>query len=249
MVVIARILVVIAATWALLGPLPATANRLVGGWSAAGIANQTAANVRLMGKKNEVIYTVDRLRVVRVVEVLSRLEKSAGVTAELFVVHYEDNQPNAFAAGRSGRNMVGITPAMLELIQDDFDACAAVLGHELAHLVKQHGADREARQGLLQGLGLIASLLIGARTCDRPVEGVRRLAFRERANNWEGRAARPPLGTSPSSSGALPADRPSTRARATLRPDRLDREPCPISLSGRLFLEGIRQDTGLSCPL
>ncbi|HET9405518.1 MAG TPA: M48 family metalloprotease [Burkholderiales bacterium] len=163
-----RILGAIAAACVLLAPVPAAANRIVGGWSAAGIAHLPAENVRLLNKNNEVLATVSRTRVVRLVDVLSRVEKSAGVTAELFVVQYGDSQPNAFAVGKEGRNIVGITPAMLELVGDDFDAYAAIFGHELAHLVKEHGSGRASRQGLLQGLGLIAGILIGARTGINP---------------------------------------------------------------------------------
>jgi predicted Zn-dependent protease len=159
-----RILGAIAAACVLLAPVPAAANRIVGGWAAAGIANFTTENVRLINRNKEVLATVNRTKVVRLIDVLSRLERSAGVTAELFVVQYQDNQPNAFAVGKDGRNIVGITPAMLELIGDNYDAYAAIIGHELAHLAKEHGAGRATRKGLLQGLGLIAGVLIGAYT-------------------------------------------------------------------------------------
>jgi predicted Zn-dependent protease len=155
----------IAVTCALLAPVPAAASRIVGFWSAAGIAHLSAEQIRLTNRNKEVLATVSRARVIRLIDVLSRVGRSAGVNAELFVVQLEDKQPNAFAApGKDGRNVVGVTPAMLELLGDDFDAHAAVIGHELAHLVRQHGADRASRQGFLQGLGLIASILIGART-------------------------------------------------------------------------------------
>jgi predicted Zn-dependent protease len=98
------------------------------------------------------------------VDVVSRIEAAAGISARLFVVQTQDRQPNALAAtGRDGRNRVGITPAMLELLGDDDDAYAALIGHEIAHLTQRHGAERASRQGLMQGLGLVATLLAGAR--------------------------------------------------------------------------------------
>jgi predicted Zn-dependent protease len=147
----------------LLAPAPAAAGRIVGTWPASGIASQSAEEVRLSGGNGQALATVNRARVARLMDVLSRIEAAAGVGAQLFVVQTDDRQPNAFAAaGRNGRNVVSVTPAMLELLGDDDDASAALVGHELAHLARQHGAERASRQGLVQGLGLVATLLAGA---------------------------------------------------------------------------------------
>jgi predicted Zn-dependent protease len=148
----------------LLAPAPAAAGRILGTWPASGIAGNPAEEVRLTGRDGQVLATVNRARVARLVDVVSRIEAAAGISARLFVVQTQDRQPNALAAtGRDGRNMVGITPAMLELLGDDDDAYAALIGHEVAHLTQRHGAERASRQGLMQGLGLVATLLAGAR--------------------------------------------------------------------------------------
>jgi Zn-dependent protease with chaperone function len=148
----------------LLAPAPAAAGRILGSWPASGIASNLAEEVRLTGRNGQVLATVNRARVARLVDVVSRIEAAAGISAQLFVVQTEDRQPNALAAtGRDGRNKVGITPAMLELLGDDDDAYAALIGHEIAHLTQRHGAERASRQGLLMGLGTVASLLAGAR--------------------------------------------------------------------------------------
>jgi predicted Zn-dependent protease len=162
---IAQALATLALVWLMLVSPPAAAGRVVGGWAASGIANVPAESVRLTSKNKEVVATVARLRVVRLIDVLTRIEAAAGVSADLFVVQMDDGQPNAFAAvAKDGRNVVAVTPAMLELLGDDADAYAAVIGHELAHLARKHRADRASRQGLLQGLGAVATLLIAART-------------------------------------------------------------------------------------
>ncbi len=148
----------------LLAPAPAAAGRIVGTWPASGIASQSAEEVRLTGGNGQALAIVNRARVARLLNVVSRIETAAGVSAQLFVAQTDDRQPNAFAAaGRDGRNVVSVTPAMLELLGGDDDASAALVGHELAHLARQHGAERASRQGLMQGLGLVATLLGGAR--------------------------------------------------------------------------------------
>ena len=49
-----------------------------------------------------------------------------------------DKKPNAFAV-KSGQNyIVGVTPAMLYLINRDEPMAAAIVGHEIAHLVHGH---------------------------------------------------------------------------------------------------------------
>lgn len=144
------------------------ASQIVGGWRAEAIASSPSETIRLLNKEKQMVTTVSKSRIARLVDTQSRIQKSAGLSTELFVVQFQDNRPNAFASRKDGRNIVGITPAMLELLGDDFDAYAAIFGHELAHIVKQHGADRAARKGVLQGLGLILGIVIGARTGVNP---------------------------------------------------------------------------------
>lgn len=148
----------------LLAPASAVAGRIAGAWPAAWIAERQGEQVQLSNRSQHALATVNRSRVARLLEVHSRIEAAAGISAELFVVQTEDRQPNALAAtGRDGRNKIGITPAMLELLGDDDDAYAALIGHEIAHLTQRHGAERASRQGLMQGLGLVATLLAGVR--------------------------------------------------------------------------------------
>lgn len=159
-----RIFVAIPLAGLLLAPVSAVAGRIAGAWSAAWIADLQGDQVQLSSRNQHVLATVNRARVARLLEVHSRIEAAAGISAQLFVVQTEDRQPNALAAtGRDGRSKVGITPAMLELLGDDDDAYAALIGHEIAHLAQRHGAERASRQGLMQGLGLVAAVVAGAR--------------------------------------------------------------------------------------
>src|SRR5262245_15997235 len=109
------------------------ANRIIASWKVETIANSSAESVRLTDRANQTIAVLDRLRMVRLVDIFTHLQKSAGLTAELYVVLPQDARPNALATTKDGRNVVGITPSMISLLGDDFDAYAAILGHELAH--------------------------------------------------------------------------------------------------------------------
>jgi predicted Zn-dependent protease len=66
----------------------------------------------------------------------------------------EDDEPNAFALP-GGK--VGVNTGLFQVAQND-DQLAAVIGHEVAHAVARHGAERMSQQVLMQaglaGLGL-----------------------------------------------------------------------------------------------
>jgi len=134
------------------------------GWKAENVVNQPIENIRLTNKEQQVVAVVSRTRIIRLIEILSRLQNVSGLTADLHIVQTRDGLPNAFATTKDGRNVVAISTSMVDLLEDDFDAHSAILGHELAHLVKQHGAESAAREAFLQALGTIAAVIINART-------------------------------------------------------------------------------------
>jgi predicted Zn-dependent protease len=66
----------------------------------------------------------------------------------------EDDEPNAFALP-GGK--VGVNTGLFQVAQND-DQLAAVMGHEVAHAIARHGAERMSQQVLMQaglaGLGI-----------------------------------------------------------------------------------------------
>lgn len=114
-----------------------------GMWRLEEIAASPAEAVTLYkGPRRTPVGTIATHRAKLIVEVKQRLEARAGVAADLVLV--EGRQPNAFAAPSGSGPLVGINLGMVELLGDDADAYAAVLGHEYAHLALRH---REARMG------------------------------------------------------------------------------------------------------
>jgi predicted Zn-dependent protease len=69
---------------------------------------------------------------------------------------FQDDEPNAFALP-GGK--VGVNTGLFQVAKND-DQLAAVIGHEVAHAIARHGAERMSQQILLQtglaGLGITA---------------------------------------------------------------------------------------------
>ncbi len=113
-------------------------------WRLEELAGSTAPAVTLhKGPQRTQVGTLSTSRARLIVDVKARLEQAAGAGADLVLV--EGSQPNAFSTPASKLGpLVGLNLGMVELLGDDQDAYAAVLGHEYAHLTLRH---REARMG------------------------------------------------------------------------------------------------------
>lgn len=132
-------------------------------WRLEAIAKSEAPAVQLhKGPNRTYVGTLSTLRARLIVEVKTRLESQTGVAADLVLI--EGNRPNAFSTPTSKAGpIVGLNLGMIELLGDDRDAYAAVLGHEYAHLTLRH---REARMGResLRLLGTAAlAIALGSR--------------------------------------------------------------------------------------
>lgn len=90
----------------------------------------------------------------------SKMASAAGHRlGQIYIASLDD--PNAFAtADKSGQSVVVVSLGMVNLLQDDEGAWAALIGHELSHRVRNHGAGRaEARQGA-QDIGSAAGTIL-----------------------------------------------------------------------------------------
>lgn len=70
---------------------------------------------------------------------------------------FNDDAPNAFVLP-SGK--IGVTTALLALVQND-DQLATVIGHEVAHVVARHAAERNSTSALAGIAGQVAGGLAG----------------------------------------------------------------------------------------
>lgn len=110
----------------------------------------------------------DRAAQARVQRVGARLVAAAGLGDRPWeYVVFEDAQANAFVLP-GGK--VGVNTGLLAIVQND-DQLAAVIGHELAHSVANHAAERYSQTAATQlALGIGQSALggrVGAETAQR----------------------------------------------------------------------------------
>jgi predicted Zn-dependent protease len=115
--------------------------------------------IELTAPNNQVILKVTKQTVQRLFLAHRRVTRAAGVQADLLIV--DGNDPNAFAGLVNGRRSIGINTAMLQLVGDDVDAGAALLGHEAAHWAKGHVDTGQARSNTIQGIGTLVGVGLG----------------------------------------------------------------------------------------
>lgn len=82
-----------------------------------------------------------------------------------FVV-FDSKDANAFALP-GGK--VGVYTGLLNLASTD-DELAAVMGHEIAHVIARHGAERMSEQMVIQGIGAVGSAVAQTRYTPQTVQ-------------------------------------------------------------------------------
>jgi Zn-dependent protease with chaperone function len=138
----------------------ATQQRPILTWDAVAIAQSSASTIRLNNRDAVQVATVRPERVRRIVDATRDIERVAGVNVRVFII--EGQQPNAFAARSGGVDRIAFTLGMTDLLGDDTDAYAAIIGHELAHLVLNHGALRKDREDTRVGVSTMLGFALGA---------------------------------------------------------------------------------------
>ncbi len=92
--------------------------------------------------------------------VKSSIEQAAELSTEFFIV--DGDQPNAFAGqAPDGMLIVGINFAMLDLLEHDVHAAAALLGHEIAHLKLDHGAESKRQRNKTGLASAVGGIVLG----------------------------------------------------------------------------------------
>ena len=156
---------VVGSLLALSSALPAGAQlqRQPAMWDAEALALQATGATIDITRRGALVAQVPAERVRGLVVAKNRLETASGVTARLMLTDFGGRSPNAFATRSKQGVLVALNLAMLELMGDDMDALAAVLGHEIAHLALHHGEIRREREQVLEGLGTILGLALAGR--------------------------------------------------------------------------------------
>ena len=129
-------------------------------WDAEAIARLSGQTTRLLdGPGGEAITTVNVEKVRRLVDVKNRIANAANQQAKLVIV--SGAEPNAFATKQNGSPLVAVNLAMMNLLGEDYDAYAAIMGHEVAHLTLNHGDIRQQREGVRTVASSLLGLVLG----------------------------------------------------------------------------------------
>ena len=141
-------------------PLTAAAAGCEVFWQPRILAQANSTNVVLAHNRRTVAtLPTDWFRKLNIIN--EKINTASGVDAQFLLCN--SAQPNALAWSHDGQHFVALTLGMYRLLGDDLHAYAAILGHENAHLVKQHGNKRQNRQALT-ALGQLLSRALVAKT-------------------------------------------------------------------------------------
>ena len=115
----------------------ASGSGVKGGWKVRDVVQAPDDPVRLLGKDNKTLVAeVSRSKLQMIADTERRIQAAANVQVELLIVHTKE--ANAFAWRKDGENYIGITLPMLKLLKRDQDQYAALFGHKVGHIVKNH---------------------------------------------------------------------------------------------------------------
>ncbi len=128
-------------------------------WRVRDIALAQGPTIRLLGRNEQVVLTLNRKTVQQLMLAHIRITRAAGIPSELLIV--EGEEPNAFAALMNGRRVIALNSAMIQLIGDDIDEYAALLGHEAAHWARGHVEKGQIRSNTIRGLGNLVGAGLG----------------------------------------------------------------------------------------
>lgn len=99
---------------------------------------------KFSNSRGETVATLETKKVRRLIGIKEKIASASGRQAELLLMG--GDEANALSTYMEGRPVVAINIAMIDLLDGDIDAYAAVLGHEFAHLALGHGEIRTQRE-------------------------------------------------------------------------------------------------------
>jgi len=128
-------------------------------WDLRKIALSNAPITYLKRPDGTIYETVRAEDIKSIVAVANTIGKSAGITPALIL--RESNELNAGATyDKEGRPLIILNKPMMDLIKNDPDMAAALLGHEMAHLYLNHSGTTAGTNTAGAILGAIAGIAL-----------------------------------------------------------------------------------------
>lgn len=132
-------------------------------WDIKELARSSADQIELRNERKRLLKKINTNQMRYFYAVKTSIEQVAEIQAEFIIV--DGDQPNAFAGQVQGnKNVIGINFAMLDILEMDVHAVAALIGHEMAHLKLKHGEKTEDKAlsfGIMKILGGVALNSLG----------------------------------------------------------------------------------------
>lgn len=111
-------------------------------------------------QSNKISASINMADIQQMIRIKEQVETSAGsLQIKLFLA--EGNEPNGFSAVSVHGPIIAVNIGMVNLIGQDGDAMAALIGHELAHLYLNHGRSRKDREENRMAASAILSIALG----------------------------------------------------------------------------------------
>lgn len=128
-------------------------------WNIRQIANGTNDATYLLRPDQSVYETIKISDAKTIVTVADRIGVSANIRPTLFL--RESSDINAGATfDKDGKPMIFINKGMIDLIKDDPDMAAALLGHEIAHLYLHHPGATATTDAIGSVLGALSGIAL-----------------------------------------------------------------------------------------
>ncbi len=125
-------------------------------WEVDTLASTNSPHLLLSDKKHSYRVSAEFLQQLKAVR--ARIDRQSGIYTRLIICNADD--ANAFAFKDGQQNMTAVTLGLIRLLGDDMDAYAALLGHENAHLVGDHGSQRAQANTGMSIIQLLAGIAL-----------------------------------------------------------------------------------------
>ncbi len=114
----------------------------------------------LEGPDQKILLSVPTRTMQEMMLVHLRISRSAGVPSEFYIV--DGDEPNAYGGIMQDRRVTAINLGMIKVLDGNISEYAALIGHEVAHFAKGHGAAGKTRSTTLNAVGTLVGVGLGA---------------------------------------------------------------------------------------
>lgn len=125
-------------------------------WEAELAANSSLEFIPVKDDNGKLHAVINRNAILALRTSKNKVENAAGHIRATYLIDGE-MKPNAFATFVKGQPIIAINLGMIQLLNEDEEAYAALVAHELAHLYLKHSEKHALKNGLKQ----VGSLFLG----------------------------------------------------------------------------------------